>query len=334
MAFTDITVTGQYNNPDGTPAEGTATFLLTPQAMSNGDVVYQPKPIVATINSSGVLKDAAGTGALVLPANNDPGTLPIGTQYLVVEQTAGSANREYTVTLDYALPGATVDISTLMPNANPIFDGMGTDQWSTYITAQDLMDWMQIEAIDEQQVVTNMQRVCDMACAWAQTYCQRPLASTTFAERHDGWSGSDLILNKTPFLTLVLCTEYQSSGGTIVLPEATPETAGQSNAIQIDRSTSSIRRVFGGYSWPRTFFPGSRNISITYTAGYDPVPPDVWLATIEYASYWFRMTQQSRRNNIRGGSDPDQLDTQNGLWAGVPNRLKGLLDPYRVISIG
>lgn len=325
MSFTNITVTGNYKNPNGSAATGTVTFLLSAQ-MENGGVIVEPEPVVATLVS--------GALSQVLPATDDAGTLPTNARYMVIEQTSGSANREYSIPVPSASPGATVDLSTLMPDATPIFDGEGTDQFVSFITPTDLLDWLQADVPSDPRVVTNIQRVCDMACVWAQRYCGRPLARTTYSERHDGWSGSDIMLKKTPFLDLVLCQEYSSSGGTLNLPEATPTSNENTDGIQIDRGTSMIRRVFAGYSWPRTFFPGSRNISITYTAGYDPVPPDAWLATIEYASYWYRHTQQTRREGTRGGSDPDALDQQNGLWVGVPYRITALLDPFRVIAIG
>ena len=326
MAFTSINVTGTFKNPDGSDAAGTITFLLTEQ-MENGGIIIEPEPIVATLSGTGTISQS-------LPANDDSGTSPTSTQYIVIEQTSGSRNREYAFTVLSASPGGTM----VLPgpaDVGAIFDGEGTDQFISYFTPQDLMDWLQIEtAPSNPQVIINMQRVCDMACTWAQRYVGRPLCRTTYSERHDGWAGSDIMLKKTPFLDLVLCQEYSSSGGTLVLPEATPTSNQKTNAIQVDRSVSSIRRVFAGYSWPRTFFPGSRNISITYTAGYDPVPPDAWMATAEYASYWYRHTQQTRRTGVRGGSDPDQLDDQNGLWVGVPYRITALLDPFRVIAIG
>src|ERR1039458_4706094 len=276
MSFTDITVTGQYSNVDGTNCSGSVTFVLS-VAVANSNVVLQPKPYVARLVS--------GAFSISLPANNDPATVPPTSQYVVVEQTDGSANREYTITVPYDAPGGTVDISTLNtdPDSGPIFDGEGTDQYVSFFTPADLMGWMQIPAgsITSPQVVTNMQRVIDSSCAMVQRYCGRPLCPTMYAERHDGWSGSDILLRKNPFLDLISCTEYQSAGGVVVLLEATPTSNNNdANVIQIDRAVSMIRRAFGGYSWPRTFFPGSRNISIVYTAGFDPVPPDAWEATV------------------------------------------------------
>ena len=332
MAFTQITVSPMHPilNPDGSMAQGAITFLLS-AAMSNNGMLVEPNPIVATL--------VGGTFSVTLPATDDPNTLPQSAQYVIVEQTTGSANREYSVNLPSNAQGGLVDYTALFPgpNSTEIYDGEGTDQFISYITPADLLDWLQIPAnsVTSPQVVINMQRVVDMACSWVQRYVGRPLCPTMYSERHDGWAGSDIILKKGPILDIILCSEWQSSGGPITLVEATPEmNAGNANVIQVDRSTSSIRRAFSGYSWPRTFFPGSRNISVTYTAGFDPVPPDAWLATIEFAAYWWKNTQQTRRETVRGGSDPEATSPLAGLWQGVPYRLTALLDPFKVINIG
>jgi hypothetical protein len=331
VAPTPILITGSYSNPDSSPCTGYVTFLLS-TPISQPGIVVQPEPIVVELGADGAL-------SVTLYANNDPATVPTTSQYIVVEQTDGAANRQYTITVPYNAAGATADISTLQGDiaSSPIFDGEGTDQFISFITPNDLMDWLQIPmgSITSPQVVVNMQRVCDYACAWVQRYCNRPLCPTTYAERHDGWSGSDIMLKRVPFLDLVLCTEYQSAGGLLTLVEATPTSNNNdANVIQIDRSTSMIRRAFSGYSWPRTFFPGSRSVSIVYTAGFDPVPPDVWMGTMMMASYTWAQSQQSLRENVRGGADPDALSMAAGLWQGVPYRVTAALDAYCRISIG
>lgn len=331
MSFTPIEITGTYSNPDGSACSGFVTFILS-TPIANSNVVIQPQPIICELGTGGTL-------ATTLYANNDPGTIPNVSNYVVVEQTDGAANREYTIKVPYDAPGGTADISTLNTDisAMPIFDGEGTDQFISFITPADLMDWLQIPAgsMTSPQVVTNMQRVTDMASTWVQRYCGRPLCPTMYSERHDGWSGSDIQLKKDPVLDPILVTEYQSSGGLIVLVEATPNSNNNdANVFQLDRAVGTITRAFGGYSWPRTWFPGRRNVSVTYLAGYSPIPPEVWMATIELASYWYRMTQQTRRDSVRGGSDPDQLDTANGLWSGVPYRITAMIDAFRLVAIG
>jgi len=101
--FTQIVLTGSFQDASGLPKSGTLTFTLT-QAMTNG-VTVTPEPIVATLVN--------GAFSIVLDANDDPETVPKGSQYGVTEQIAGSQPRDYFILISHA--ASPVDISTLMP---------------------------------------------------------------------------------------------------------------------------------------------------------------------------------------------------------------------------
>ena len=210
--------------------------------------------------------------------------------------------------------------------ANPT----STVQWATYLDLVETEAWLQFTGVTVTSQ-TLLQRVIDAACAKAQNMANRPLCPTRFNERHDGWSGEYIQLRYSPFLTLISCSEWQSSGGAIALVESTP--SNPVDGIQIDYATGRIMRTFAGYSWPRPFFPGSRNIEVTYEAGFNPVPPDVWEATVSLVAYWWRREQQaSRSQGIRpaGGSTDMEVESDNGLWPGVPNRIADVFESYRL----
>lgn len=206
-----------------------------------------------------------------------------------------------------------------------------TQVWSDYITVQEAADYLQFPSPPQGTQLTLLQRVVSMACTWAQTYCNRPIAPTQFRERHDGWQGDTIMLHHHPFLKLVSCTEWQSVGGPVGLLESTPENS--IDGIQINYATSEITRVFAGYSWPRPYFPGRRNIEVEYVAGYNPVPPDLWLGTMELAAWWWRNTQQASRGPARPSSAYDPASTGDGLWQGVPYRVESMVSAYRKISL-
>ena len=211
-----------------------------------------------------------------------------------------------------------------------------TAQWATYLDMKETANWLQFSGIPVGGAETQLQRMIDAACTRAQTMAGRPLCPTRFKERHDGWSGEYIQLHYSPFLELVSCSEWQSSGGAISLPESTPENPVE--GIQIDYGTSRIMRTFAGYSWPKPFFPGSRNIEVTYIAGFDPVPPDIWQATVDLVAYWWRNTQQGSATGVRaaGGNDVygEPLQAPAGLWPGMPNRIDDVFTTYRMPSIG
>lgn len=213
--------------------------------------------------------------------------------------------------------------------SNPV----GTRQWATYLDPEETEKWLQFTGVVASSEQKELQRVIDAACTRAQNMAGRPFAPTEFRERHDGWSGEYIQLHYSPFLKLIQCQEWQSSGGFVQLPESTPENPVE--GIQIDYATSRVMRTFAGYSWPRPFFPGSRNVEFTYLAGFDPVPPDVWEATVDLVAYWWRNTQQASRSTPRPANEyGEPLEDDKGLWPGIPNRIADVFESYRPVVIG
>jgi hypothetical protein len=213
-----------------------------------------------------------------------------------------------------------------MPAANPT----STPQWPSYIDLAEAVEYLQLEAALNTARETLLQRYIDSACTTAQSRAGRPLAPTQFTERHDGWSGEYIQLRYSPFLGLVLCREWQSSGGFVTLPESTPENPVE--GIQIDYATSQIMRTFAGYSWPRPFFPGSRNVEVTYVAGFNPLPPDIWEATMELIAWKWRNTQQASRD--WAPTEEFESPGHDGLYPGVPDRINAVFSQYWLPTIG
>lgn len=208
-----------------------------------------------------------------------------------------------------------------------------THQWAVYLDFDEVTDYLQFDQPPTGSDAVKLQRFINGACAQAQGPggANRPLCPTRVTERHDGWSGEYLMLLFSPLLSLDLCREWQSAGGFVGLPESTPESP--TEGVQVDHSTGRLMRTFAGYSWPRPFFPGSRNIEITYTAGFNPVPDDVWEATMELVAWKWRNSQQATRTApLRGGGEYD-TDT-SGLYPGMPSRIADVLGGYRLPTIG
>jgi hypothetical protein len=207
-----------------------------------------------------------------------------------------------------------------------------THQWATFLDFKEVCEYLQITTEPTGAQANMLQRYIDSACTTAQNRSNRPLGPNQFSERHDGWSGEYIQLHYSPFLELVLCREWQSSKGFVTLPESTPENPIE--GIQIDYGTSRIMRTFAGYSWPRPFFPGSRNVEVAYRAGYNPVPPDIWEATMELVAWKWRNTQQGSRSVPMPAGNEFDGDSSDGLWPGLPNRIAMVYDSYSIPSIG
>ena len=235
-------------------------------------------------------------------------------------------------------PITEIDISQLMPGTpmgfNPTaHNPAGSVQWTTYLDMPEVLAWLQFTAAPEPGSAQSglLQRLVDAACYIAQDIANRPLCPTTFYERHDGWSGEYIQLNYSPVVQLVQCQEWQSTGGFIQLPESTPQNPVE--GVQLDYRTGQIMRVFAGYSWPRPFYPGSRNIEVTYVAGYDPVPHNVWMATVNLVAYWWRNWYQASRTFTKTPANSNNQANVD-LWPGVPNEIAQVFEAYYLHTVG
>ena len=155
-----------------------------------------------------------------------------------------------------------------------------------------------------------------------------PVAPTSFVERFDGWGGDTIVLRHAPVISISYVNEYQSTGGLLTLTESTP--AATVDGYQTDKVAGYIKRVFKG-NWPRTFFPGSLNIEVSYTAGRSPLPPTLALACLELVAHWW---EQGHQANARGfgavtGDAYDAMSSGPGQWIGVPAKVTDKLKAFR-----
>jgi hypothetical protein len=113
VSFTLITVTGQWERPDGSPSQGTVTARCT-GAMTNGVMIIDQVPATGRLDDEGKLVDLAGD-PFVLAATDDAGTDPKGEGYEWTLEIDEAPVRSFYAPLSHAAPEATVDLSTLEP---------------------------------------------------------------------------------------------------------------------------------------------------------------------------------------------------------------------------
>ena len=104
MAFTMVTITGDYDLADGLDPVGSVSFTPT-DVMVNGPTVVTV-PVRAQLDVDGLI-------SIRLAANTDPLTTPAGVQYLVTESISG-VSRSYPVQIPHN-QGASLDITALTP---------------------------------------------------------------------------------------------------------------------------------------------------------------------------------------------------------------------------
>lgn len=103
MAFTQVTITQDFNLADGTEPSGSVTFTPS-NPMRNGAAVVPAVPAVARL-------DGAGTITIPLAANTDPGTVPAGAYYRVDELING-VTRTYNIQVPHD-QGSTLTLYSL-----------------------------------------------------------------------------------------------------------------------------------------------------------------------------------------------------------------------------
>lgn len=151
-----------------------------------------------------------------------------------------------------------------------------------------------------------LQDLITAASVAVETYTGRLFSRASFTERYDGTGFPHLVLNKAPVDSVELVKlDGQELPADDYAWYSVP---------------GVLRRRRG--CWPE----GVQNIEVTYTAGYDWVPPDVEQAVILLVSAWFK-TDISDFSNL--------LSEAGGVIRpeAMPSRVRALLDPYRRVFL-
>jgi hypothetical protein len=116
VAFTQVTVTRDYDLATGDAPTGTVSFTPS-QWLVNGTTVPAAAVTVAL--------DVAGVITVDLFANTDPATVPAGSYYTVREDIVGQPRRTYTVIIPHDF-SSTIDLSGLVGAGGYGTSGYGT----------------------------------------------------------------------------------------------------------------------------------------------------------------------------------------------------------------
>ena len=195
--------------------------------------------------------------------------------------------------------------------------------WQSYLDiANDVKPYLQIPATDTARD-SDIRDIIDAACWWAQDTLGRPIAPTTFFRRfngYTGWGGSNIALPYYPVLGTPTVTEYWGVSGAHPLTLQTPAAQGGSDMFQLDALRGIITRSYLGLL-QRPFFPGLKNVEVTWTAGFNPIPRHWILATKELVKFWWVNTQQSSRSfraSVNEGYDQNAAVKYYDGALGVP----------------
>lgn len=216
----------------------------------------------------------------------------------------------------------------------------GYVEWKDYLDVTvDVLPWLQMSPADVgspmSYLATNLAGITSMVCTRVQQELGQPIAPTQFTRRFDGWSswqGAYIELPYYPVISIDTVTEYQGSSGAIVLQESTPPA--QTDGFQIDPLVGRLTRVFPG-NVQKPWYPGSRNVEVTWTAGFANTPPDLKIASLEWVAAWWRNKQQGSALTNGSGYDADEMgDSSNDQWSGMPASIRSIIAGRQQIGIG
>lgn len=213
-----------------------------------------------------------------------------------------------------------------------------TPQWQNYVDLNsDVKPYLQIGS-GANPADAQLQAVTDLACTHIQNYLGRPVAATTFFRRfsgYSGFSGSMILLPYAPVIGSPTVVEYWGTSGAHTLVEQTPAAQGGTGQemFTLDPLRGILVRSFTGLI-ARPFFPGLRNVEVTWVAGYEPVPADLRYATLRLIKHVWNADQQASRTFPLPAGAREEETPVTGWFGGLPPDVERYLSQYAQVGIG
>jgi hypothetical protein len=141
-----------------------------------------------------------------------------------------------------------------------------------------------------------------------------PVVSRTITETHNGGSNVIKVL-RPPIISVTTVIEVAGAGFSRTLTLQDPTTAGALDAYgySVDLERGILFRRVSGLNG--SFLPGVRNVSVTYVAGRNPIPPNVIHAAKDLLRInWEVMTAGGAGINAAMSEQPTNRDHRSGFF--------------------
>ena len=208
-----------------------------------------------------------------------------------------------------------------------------SQQWFNYLDLEeDVKPYLQYPQSDTGRDVT-LQLVVDFVCQESQRIMGKPVPPTEFFRRFDGWSGWNgayIELPYYPVLEVQRVVEWWGISGPHYLTESLPEN--QIDGFQCEYQTGRLIRVFPGLV-QKPWFPGSRNLEVTWTAGYNPIPATFKVPALEIIKEWWQATQQAS-SSAPTPAGMEAMDQMTDTYPGLPRRVRATFSSQSQVGMG
>jgi hypothetical protein len=156
----------------------------------------------------------------------------------------------------------------------------------------------------------------NMASQWFERHCGRVFKSAAYTEQFDGTGQTDMILNHFPITAI---SEVRVDSSRTFAAESIVD-ASDYHAEPDELLEAGILRRHGS-RWPR----GSRNVKVTYTAGYAVVPADLEYATLLMVEWLYRGNSDRRIGRTSIG----KAGETTGYVSELPIEVQMVVDNYK-----
>jgi hypothetical protein len=148
----------------------------------------------------------------------------------------------------------------------------------------------------------------------------RPYPQTDY---FDG--GTESVVLMARWVSSITSVKENWAGTDYALTEQPVGASTSGYGYTFDRDTNTlVRRLTGGA--PTMFYPGVRNVAVSYIGGLSTIPEDIQLATAELIRHWYAKSQPVRSGPF-GAAQGDEMSM--GLNYMVPNAVQELLAEWR-----
>lgn len=203
----------------------------------------------------------------------------------------------------------------------------GTVQYGNFIEFEDAKEFLQIPDVDTSRDAV-LQRCINAVCSHCARHINGPIGRTlyeppTWGVFNGGWGNTNsyIYLPKQPVLQVVQVIEYQGSAS-VVLNELNPSSGG--DGYRVNYVDGYVERITGGI-YQRPWYPGEMSVWITWWAGFEPVPPEIWFEAMQWVKRKFDSTQIGLAGK---GSAFDSGGASEDHSSAMPGSMKGALESF------
>ena len=194
------------------------------------------------------------------------------------------------------------------------------------VSVSEVRDYL---SINNETSNAKLSMLANMASSVIQSYCGREFSSSYVVEFHDG-GFSSINVNRPPINNVNSVSQFNgSSYEDLQGPNLTVACLNASSNADYVWDTSGLITVdtqgvrnLSVRSVP-TFSNYAKGVRVEYNGGYDDVPDDLKLATLEYIKLLNKQDLGVMSKTAFG-----QSSTKNPLSSNLPAHIRGMLDHY------